>query len=100
MTPLTRLEVTGPVSFLQGLTSGDVDRPVGTVVYTLLLDEAGGVRSDVTVARLAPEVFQVGVNGPLDLDWLLRHRPPGVTVRDITGGTCGLGVWGGRWPGT
>jgi glycine cleavage system aminomethyltransferase T/glycine/D-amino acid oxidase-like deaminating enzyme len=96
MTPLTRLEVTGPVSFLQALTSSDVDRPVGTVVYTLLLDAAGGVRSDVTVARLAEDRFQVGVNGPLDLDWLLRHRPAGVTVRDVTGGTCGLGVWGPR----
>ncbi|WP_238547303.1 GcvT family protein [Actinoplanes friuliensis] len=94
MTPLTRLEVTGPVSFLQGLTSSNVDRPVGTVVYTLLLDEAGGVRSDVTVARLAEDRFQVGVNGPLDLDWLLRRKPGGVSVRDVTGGTCGVGLWG------
>ena len=77
MTPLTRLEVTGPVSFLQGLSSNDLDRPVGTVVYTLLLDEAGGIRSDVTVARLAEDRFQVGVNGPLDLDWLLRHTAAG-----------------------
>ena len=94
MTPLTRLEVTGPVSFLQGLTSNDVDRPVGTVVYTLLLDAGGGVRSDVTVARLAEDRFQVGVNGPLDLDWLLRHRNADVVVRDITGATCCVGVWG------
>jgi dimethylglycine oxidase len=94
MTPLTRLEVAGPVAFLQGLTSNDVDRPVGTVVYTLLLDAGGGVRSDVTVARLAADRFQVGVNGPLDLDWLVRHAPAGVSVRDITGGTCGIGVWG------
>jgi glycine cleavage system aminomethyltransferase T/glycine/D-amino acid oxidase-like deaminating enzyme len=94
MTPLTRLEVIGPVSFLQSLTSSNVDRPVGTVVYTLLLDAAGGVRSDITVARLGPDRFQVGVNGPLDLDWLLRLAPAGVSVRDATGGTCGLGVWG------
>ena len=96
MTPLTRLEVTGPVSFLQGLTSNDVDKPVGAVVYTMLLDAAGGIRSDITVARLAEQRFQVGVNGPLDLDWLLRHAPDGVSVRDITGGTCGIGVWGPR----
>ena len=94
MTPLTRLEVTGPVDFLQQVTSGDVDKPVGTVVYTLLLDEGGGVRSDVTVARLGLSRFQVGVNGPLDLDWLLRRAPAGVSVRDVTGGTCGIGVWG------
>ncbi|KUL42210.1 GcvT family protein [Actinoplanes awajinensis] len=97
MTPLTRLEVTGPVSFLQDLTSGNVDRKVGSVVYTLLLDAAGGIRSDITVARLAEDRFQVGANGPLDLDHLLREalgKP--VTVRDITGGTCGLGLWGPR----
>ncbi|GIM91660.1 GcvT family protein [Paractinoplanes toevensis] len=94
MTPLTRLEIIGPVDFLQGLTSGNVDRPVGTVVYTLLLDQAGGIRSDITVARLGEHRFQVGVNGPLDLDWLLRHAPANVTVRDITGGTCGVGLWG------
>jgi dimethylglycine oxidase len=98
MTPLARLAVTGPgaAAFLQRLTSNDVDRPVGTVVYALLLDRAGGVRSDVTVARLGPDRFQVGVNGPLDLDWLLRHRPPdgSVAVRDITGETCCVGVWG------
>ncbi|HEY0000891.1 MAG TPA: FAD-dependent oxidoreductase [Actinoplanes sp.] len=96
MTPLTRLEVSGRVSFLQSLTSTDVDRPVGTVSYTLLLDAAGGIRSDVTVARLAEDRFQVGVNGPLDLDWLLRHAPAGVSVRDVTGGTCGIGLWGPR----
>jgi glycine cleavage system aminomethyltransferase T len=96
MTPLMRLEVVGPVSFLQGLTSNNVDRPVGTVVYTLLLDHAGGIRSDVTVARLAEDRFQIGVNGPLDLHWLRRHAPAGVTVRDITGGTCCVGVWGPR----
>ena len=96
MTPLMRLEVVGPVSFLQGLTTNNVDRPVGTVVYTLLLDQAGGIRSDVTVARLAENRFQVGVNGPLDLHWLRRHAPAGVSVRDITGGTCCVGVWGPR----
>ncbi|MEV4701665.1 FAD-dependent oxidoreductase [Actinoplanes sp. NPDC049316] len=100
MTPLTRLEVAGPAAaaYLQRLASNDVDRPVGTVVYALLLDHAGGIRSDITVARLGEELFQVGVNGPLDLDWLLRHRPAdgSVSVRDVTGGTGGLGVWGPR----
>jgi glycine cleavage system aminomethyltransferase T/glycine/D-amino acid oxidase-like deaminating enzyme len=94
MTPLTRIDVTGPVSFLNGLVAGDVDRPAGTIVYTVLLDQAGGVRSDVTVARLGEDRFRVGGNGPLDVDWLRRHAPPGVVVRDVTGGTCGVGLWG------
>jgi dimethylglycine oxidase len=98
MTPLTRLEVTGPgaAALLQRLTTNDVDRPVGSVVYTLMLDTGGGIRSDITVARLGALRFQVGANGPLDLDWLLRQAPDdrSVQVRDVTGGTCGIGVWG------
>jgi glycine cleavage system aminomethyltransferase T/glycine/D-amino acid oxidase-like deaminating enzyme len=94
MTPLTRIDVTGPPSFLSGLAAADVDGPVGTIVYTCLLDPAGGIRGDVTVARLGEDRFRVGGNGPLDVDWLRRHAPPGVSVRDVTGGTCGVGLWG------
>lgn len=97
MTPLTRYEVSGPgaCAFLQQLTTNNVDKKPGAVTYTLMLDETGGIRSDLTVARLSEDLFQVGANGPLDLDWILRRLPDGgVTVRDITGGTCCIGVWG------
>jgi dimethylglycine oxidase len=100
MTPLTRLEVTGrgALSFLQRLTTGKMDKSIGSVTYTLILDEAGGVRSDLTVARLAEEHFQVGANGNLDLDYFHRQAPAdgSVQVRDITGGTCCIGLWGPR----
>ena len=98
MTPLTRYEVAGDgaAAFLQKLTTNNVDKSVGSVTYTLLLDESGGVRSDLTVARLAPDRFQVGANGPMDFDWITRHLPEdgSVTVRDVTGATCCVGVWG------
>ncbi|SEF12867.1 Glycine cleavage system T protein (aminomethyltransferase) [Streptomyces sp. 2112.3] len=108
MTPLRRLEVTGPgaLAFLQRMTSNNLAKKPGAVTYTLLLDETGGIRSDLTVARLAPDRFQVGANSAADLDWLLRHAPDGgssrsseaesggVRVRDITSGTCCIGVWG------
>jgi glycine cleavage system aminomethyltransferase T len=98
MTPLKRLEVTGPgaAALLQRLTTNNVDKSVGSVTYTLLLDETGGIRSDLTVARLGANHFQVGANGNLDLDWLLRHVPENgsVQVRDITAGTCCIGLWG------
>ncbi|WP_409056454.1 FAD-dependent oxidoreductase [Streptomyces sp. SYP-A7185] len=96
MTPLRRLEVSGPgaLAFLQHMTSNNLAKKPGAVTYTLLLDEAGGIRSDLTVARLAPDRFQVGANSPADLDWLLRHAPDGVHLRDSTAGTCCIGVWG------
>jgi glycine cleavage system aminomethyltransferase T/glycine/D-amino acid oxidase-like deaminating enzyme len=100
MSALKRLEVSGPgaPAFLQGLVSADVDKSIGSVTYCLLLDVDGGIRSDITVARLAADRFQVGANGNLDLDWLLRHAPAdgSVAVRDITPGTCCIGLWGPR----
>ncbi|MFG2797067.1 GcvT family protein [Streptomyces pseudovenezuelae] len=98
MTALKRLEVSGrgAADLLERLCTGKVAKSVGSVTYTLLLDHDGGIRSDITVARLAPDVFQVGANGNLDLDWFTRHLPADgtVQVRDITPGTCCIGLWG------
>ena len=97
MTPLKRLEVSGPgaLAFLQRLTTNNLAKSVGSVTYSLMLGHDGGVRSDLTVARLGEHVFQVGANGPLDEDWMRQHLPAdGVSVRDITAGTCCIGLWG------
>ncbi|MFC0865930.1 FAD-dependent oxidoreductase [Sphaerimonospora cavernae] len=96
MTALKRIEVSGPgaVALLQRLTTGDMDKSVGSVTYCLLLDVDGGIRSDITVARLGRDLFQVGANGNLDLDWLRRHADDTVMIRDVTAGTCCVGVWG------
>jgi dimethylglycine oxidase len=100
MTPLKRLEIAGPgaLDLLQRLTTGQMDKSIGSVTYTLALNEAGGVRSDLTVTRLSHEMFQVGANGNLDLDYFRRQAPAhgSVQIRDITGGTCCIGVWGPR----
>jgi glycine cleavage system aminomethyltransferase T len=96
MTPLKHLEVEGPGSLelLQRLTTNNLAKSVGSVTYTLMLDEAGGVLSDLTVTRVAEQQFQVMANGPLDTDRLLREAPEGVQVRDVTGGWCCIGLWG------
>ena len=98
MTTLKRAEVAGPgaLAFLQRLTTNELDRPPGYVAYTLMLNDDGGIRSDVTVARLDETRFQVGLNGPRDVDWLERNLPPdgSIHVRDITGATCAIGLWG------
>ncbi|KFH47013.1 Dimethylglycine oxidase-like protein [Hapsidospora chrysogenum ATCC 11550] len=106
MTASRRLEVSGPgaVDLLQRLTTGDVSKAPGTVTYTLLLDKHGGILSDLTLARLYEHVFQVSANGHTDLVYLSRearkqtktNSDKHVQVRDITGGTCCLGIWGPR----
>jgi glycine cleavage system aminomethyltransferase T/glycine/D-amino acid oxidase-like deaminating enzyme len=105
MTPLKRLEVSGPgaLKLLQELTTGDLSKKPGAVTYTLVLDHAGGIRSDITVARLSEDTFQLGANGNIDTAYFeraARHQTEHgtasdwVQVRDTTGGTCCIGLWG------
>jgi len=105
MTPLKRLEISGPgaLALLQRLSTGNIDKKPGAVTYTLLLDAAGGIRSDITIARLDEHTFQVGANGNIDTAYFEVEarkqndgRVPGgwVQVRDTTGGTCCIGLWG------
>ncbi|MGO3089671.1 MAG: GcvT family protein [Galactobacter sp.] len=106
MTTLKRLIVEGPGAeeLLQRLTTSNMRRKPGAVTYTLFLNEAGGVTSDVTVARLSQEVYQVGANTNADLVYLqkeskkLATEDPTLwsTVRDITAETCCIGLWGPR----
>lgn len=105
MTPLKRLEVSGPgaLKLLQELTTGDLAKKPGAVTYTLLLDHSGGIRSDITVARLDENTFQLGANGNIDTAYFERAARQQtenggagdwVQVRDTTGGTCCIGLWG------
>lgn len=106
MTPVRRLEVSGPgaVDLLQRLSTGDIARKTGAVTYALLLDERGGIRSDLTVARVDDDLIQVGANGHVDYVYLSQEarrqskQNPSrwAQVRDITGGTCSIGLWGPR----
>lgn len=104
LTPIKRLEVSGAgaLGLLQQLTTSDISKAPGNVTFTLLLDSQGGVRSDIFVARLSDDTFQLAVNGPMDLAYFTKEarlnnkKSPDqpVQVRDITGGTCCIGLWG------
>ena len=96
LSPMRRIEVAGPhaVEFLQRLVTNDVDRPVGRVVYTLMLDADGGVLADLTVTRLGPQRFLVIVADRLDVAHLRRYVRGGVELTDVTEATACLGVWG------
>ena len=104
MTQLKRFEVTGPGAghLLHGMTTSSMLRKPGAVSYTLLLDEAGGITSDITVAILDEETYQVGANSNIDFAVISRaakHQSAAdpskwVTVRETTPGTCCIGLWG------
>ena len=97
-----KLEVSGPgaVALLQRVAAGNVDRPVGAVVYTPFLDARGGFLADVTVTRLDEDRFRVVTGAGYvagDLGWLVANRDDadGEThLADVSDAVACLGLWG------
>jgi heterotetrameric sarcosine oxidase gamma subunit len=103
LTAFTKLEVKGKdaLAFLQRLAANEMDRPIGHVTYTALLNERGGIEADLTVTRTAPDTFLVVTGGGMgmrDLAWLNKNLGDAqdVTITDVTSGFATLGVWGPR----
>ncbi len=102
-TPFTKLEVTGPgaLPFMQYITGNQMDKPPGTVTYTPMLTETGGIKCDLTVVRLAADRFMVVTGGGLgmhDQAWVRSHLPSdgSAQVADVTGALSCVSVWGPR----
>jgi dimethylglycine oxidase len=96
MTPLTRIEVRGADAgeFLHRVVAGRVDRPPGAVTYSVMLNEHGGVISDVTVSRFEDDRFVLGGNSPRDAAWLRSHAPAGVDIDVVTDRRACVAIWG------
>jgi len=97
----SKFEIEGPgaLGALQWLTDNDLDKPVGAVTYTQMLNPRGGVECDLTVTRLAPDRFFIVTGsafGVHDFAWIRAHLPGDGTVaaRDVTTELACIGLWG------
>ena len=87
--------------FLQRLCAGNVDVPVGKLVYTHMLNNRGGIETDITVNRLAEDQFLIISSAtihPRDKAWIERHigGDENVTLSDVTSGYTVLSLQGPR----
>ena len=99
----SKLEVlgSGALELLEHLCANRVDRPVGTVVYTQLLNERGGIEADLSVLRRAENRFLLVTGtafGNHDRAWIERHAPRdgSVYVNDVTSSLACFCLWGPR----
>ena len=90
----------GALALLDRAAGNRIDRPVGSVVYTQLLEKNGGIAADVTVTRLAEEHFRVVTGAGYvnsDLGWLRMQQRDGdapVDLRETTDELSVIGLWG------
>ena len=95
MTSFGKLE-TGDLDVLERVCDARIDKPVGSVVYTQLLDERGHIVGDVTVTRLTEDRFRVVTGaGAVDSDRGFLELN-GATVNDVTDDYAVIGIWGPR----
>ena len=76
-------------AFLDRVCTGDMSRAPGRAVYTLMLNERGGIESDLVALRLGKNEYRLYVGTAAigrDMAWLARHLTSGdaVTFDDET----------------
>ncbi|MVA27413.1 FAD-dependent oxidoreductase (plasmid) [Agrobacterium vitis] len=84
-----RIEGRDALAFLQRVCANQMDVPSGRIVYTQMLNNRGGIESDLTITRLSNTAFFAVVPGATlqrDLAWFRKQIQPEefVVVTDIS----------------
>jgi heterotetrameric sarcosine oxidase gamma subunit len=94
------IEGPGALDTVQRTCVAQCDVAVGKVVYTPVLNAAGGFLSDLTVMRLGGDHFRVvtgGAHGMADRKTFSDQLPgDGTTLTDLTDEVSTIGLWGPR----
>jgi 4-methylaminobutanoate oxidase (formaldehyde-forming) len=89
----------GAADALQRLAAADINKPVGSIIYTQLCNERGGIECDLTLSRLDDNHFYIVTGsafGTHDLHWIRSHLPAddSATIRDVTSGRAVINLCG------
>ena len=106
MSSFGKVEIEGPgaLPLLERSAGNRIDRPVGSIVYTQLLEENGGMAADVTVTRLGEQRFRLVTGAGYvnsDMGWLQMQRRDGdapVSIREVSEDLSVIGLWGPAAP--
>lgn len=96
-----RLKGRDAVAALGWIAANDIARPVGSLIYTQMLNDRGGIECDLTVARIAKDEFYI-VTGTgfatRDFNWIARNIPAGMdaVLSDVTDAGSVLSLFGPR----
>ena len=100
-TSFAKFALKGPdaLAALNWVCANDVDKPVGSLTYTQMLDDRGGIQCDLTVCRVALDEFYIVTGTGFathDFDWIQRNIPAGMNAQlfDITSAYSVLSLFG------
>ncbi|AVO37034.1 GcvT family protein [Pukyongiella litopenaei] len=100
-TSFAKFVLKGPdaAAALDWIAANDTDRPVGSLVYTQMLNDRGGIECDLTVARVARDEYYIVTGTGFathDFNWIARNIPDGMNCQlfDVTSGRATLSLMG------
>ena len=84
---------------LQWIASNRVDKPVGTIIYTQMLNDDAGIECDLTCVRTKQDEYYIVTGTGFathDLDWIKRNIPRGMNAQivDVTSSNAVLSLFG------
>lgn len=100
-TSFAKFEITGPgaLAAVQRLSVANMNKSIGTVTYTQLCNERGGIECDLTLSRTAEDSWYVVTGsafGAHDMGWIRANSPSdgSVIVRDLTSARAVINICG------
>jgi len=100
-TSFSKFEMTGPdaLKSLQWIAAADIDKPVGSAIYTQLLNHNGGIEADLTIMRTGEKSFYIVTGsafGIRDFDWINSNLPDGadISLRNVTSSRAVINLCG------
>ena len=100
-TSFAKFALKGPdaLAAMNWICANDVNKPVGALVYTQMLNDKGGIECDLTVGRVAHDEFYIVTGTGFathDFDWINRNIPEGMNCQlfDITSSNAVLSLMG------
>ena len=99
LTPFAKFELKGELSHseLQRICTGNIKNEKGRTTYTQMLNNDGGIESDLTVACLDVNHFRIVSSAAVrirDKHHILKHLDPAVEFKDVTEDFACLGLFG------
>jgi len=99
LSPFSKFDIKGVKAHeeLQTICTANIKNEIGKTTYTQMLNEDGGIETDMTVACLDKNYFRV--IGPAatrehDKFHILKHLKSNIELHDVTEDMCCLGLFG------
>jgi len=99
LTPFSKYEIRGEKAYeeLQKLCTANIKNEIGKCTYTHMLNEGGGIETDLTVVCIDKNHFRIISSAAVrthDKAHILKHLSSDVEFKDITDDLVCLGVFG------